>query len=193
MSCIATVKENIIFHLELTSKNWKKPDQTDKKFMYGRHIDGSLKSVVPNHLGVMSRCHALFTFLVLCDIKTVINIPICQLFWSHLDLLQAPVPGCILVVENLCSIWSRTSLRLRSLMKRLKMSDEASDVSFEHFILQKFAANFCKFLVFLGFLQQQHWKWLFRPAFGVCSTQTLVEIYNRCSIIYPCKQTIFNA
>ena len=44
-----------------------------------------------------------------------------------------------------------------------------------------FAEICCKFLAFLGFLQQKRWKWLFRPAFGVRSTQTLVEIYNSLS------------
>ena len=38
----------------------------------------------------------------------------------------------------------------------------------------------CKFLALLAFLHTKCWKWLFQPAFGVRSTQTLVEIYNRC-------------
>ena len=62
------------------------------------------KSVVPNLLGLKSRRHVLCTFLVPCDIKTVINIPIWQLFWSRLDLLQVLVPGCVPVVGNLWSI-----------------------------------------------------------------------------------------
>ena len=47
--------------------------------------------------------------------------------------------------------------------------------------LLKFAANF---LLFSGFLQQKRWKWLFRPAFRVRSTQTLVKIYNMCVCKY---------
>ena len=42
-----------------------------------------------------------------------------------------------------------------------------------------FAKICCKFLAFLGFLHKKCWKWLFWPAFGVRSIQTLVEIYNR--------------
>ena len=42
-----------------------------------------------------------------------------------------------------------------------------------------FAKFCCKFLALLAFLHKKCWKWLFRPAFGVHSTQTLVEIYNR--------------
>ena len=59
-----------------------------------------VKTAVPNLLGLKSRRHVLCTFLVPCDIKTVINIPIWQLFWSHLDLLQVPVPGLV-PVESL--------------------------------------------------------------------------------------------
>ena len=47
---------------------------------------------------------------------------------------------------------------------------------------------FCRNLLqiscfFKAFLQQKCWKWLFRPSFGVCSTQTLVEIYNQTALI----------
>ena len=46
-------------------------------------------------------------------------------------------------------------------------------------ILHLFFAEFCcKILAFLGFLHKKRWKWLFPPAFGVRSTQTLVKIYN---------------
>ena len=38
-----------------------------------------------------------------------------------------------------------------------------------------FAANF---LLFVAFCSKKCWKWQFWPAFGVCSTQTLVKIYN---------------
>ena len=51
------------------------------------------RAMVPKLLGLKSRSHVLCTFLVLCDIKTVINIPIWQLFWSHLDLLQVRYRG----------------------------------------------------------------------------------------------------
>ena len=61
------------------------------------------RAMVPKLLGLKSRSHVLCTFLVLCDIKTVINIPIWQLFWSHLDLLQVRVPGRVPVVGNLCA------------------------------------------------------------------------------------------
>ena len=57
--------------------------------------------MVPNLLGPKSRRHVLCTFLVPCDIKTVINLPIWQLFWSHPDLLQVPVPGPVPVAGNL--------------------------------------------------------------------------------------------
>ena len=61
----------------------------------------SFSAVVPNLLGLKSRRYVFCTFLVPCDIKTVINIPIWQLFWSHLDLLQVPVPEFVPVVGNL--------------------------------------------------------------------------------------------
>ena len=60
---------------------------------------------------------------------------------------------------------------------------------------QRFGANlnnvfFCKILLqiscFLAFCHKKHWKWLFHPAFGVRSTQTLREIYNNCLF---CDQT----
>ena len=60
----------------------------------------SSTSEVPNLLGLESRHHLLCTFLVPCDIKTVINVPIWQLFWSHLDLLQVLVPGRVPLVEE---------------------------------------------------------------------------------------------
>ena len=41
--------------------------------------------------------------------------------------------------------------------------------------LEKFC---CKFLAFSSFSHKKRWKWLFGPAFGVRSTQTLVEKYN---------------
>ena len=38
----------------------------------------------------------------------------------------------------------------------------------------------CKYLSFFKlFITKKCWKWLFWPAFGVCSTQMLVKIYNR--------------
>ena len=45
-----------------------------------------------------------------------------------------------------------------------------------------FAKFYCKFFAFLSFMPLKHWKLLFWPAFGVRSTQMLVEIYNSCSL-----------
>ena len=42
--------------------------------------------------------------------------------------------------------------------------------------LLDFESYFC---IFLAFQHKKFWKWLFWPAFGVPSTQTLVEIYNK--------------
>ena len=41
--------------------------------------------------------------LVPCGIKAEGNIPLWQLFWSHVDLLQVPLLGPVPVVGNLCS------------------------------------------------------------------------------------------
>ena len=52
--------------------------------------------------------------------------------------------------------------------------------------LQNFETNFFLFLRFLGFQHKKRCKWLFRPAFGVRSTQTLVKIYNTGFLSCPC-------
>ena len=39
--------------------------------------------------------------------------------------------------------------------------------------------KFVTFLHFCSFLHKKCWKWQFQPVFGVPSTQTLVEIYNK--------------
>ena len=55
-----------------------------------------------------------------------------------------------------------------------------------------FFAKFCfKFLAFFfAFLHKKCWKWLFRLTFWVCSTQTLVEIYNNCLFFKYLLQTV---
>ena len=42
----------------------------------------------------------------------------------------------------------------------------------------KFCIKFVTFLRFSGFLHKKCLKWLFQPAFGVCSNQMLVKINN---------------
>ena len=44
--------------------------------------------------------------------------------------------------------------------------------------LAKFFIKFVPFCIFPAFWHKKRWKRLFPPAFGVCSTQPLVEIYN---------------
>ena len=49
----------------------------------------------------------------------------------------------------------------------------------------QFLLQICYFFCFfLAFLHKKCWEWLFRPAFGVRSTQTLVKIYNMCCYGY---------
>ena len=40
------------------------------------------------------------------------------------------------------------------------------------------------FFAFLSFFAKKCWKWLFRPTFGVCSTQMLVKIYNTWASVF---------
>ena len=42
----------------------------------------------------------------------------------------------------------------------------------------KFCIKICAFSSFSAFCKKQCWKSIFRPAFGVCRTQTLVKIFN---------------
>ena len=65
----------------------------------GIYLNGTPMQWFKNLLGLNTRRHVLCTFLVPCGNK---NIPIWQLFWSHLDLLQIPLMRGVPVVGNLC-------------------------------------------------------------------------------------------
>ena len=99
---------------------------------------------------------------------------ICCIFW--------PAFGCCacqrLVQIVIFSIFCAKNLKKQeicSIFLGVKQSTSVLVQMQKTCYLLKFAANF---LLFQGFLHKKCWKCLLQPAFGVHSTQTLVEIYN---------------
>ena len=82
------------------------------------------------------------------------------------------------------NLWFLVNVRKKLFFLGIKQSTSVLVQTQKNWVF--FAWFWIKVLHFLAFQHKKHWKLLFWPAFGVRSTQTLVEIFNKwgCNLVY---------